>query len=134
MHEVDITQSILDLAREAAASAGANTVSDLYIVGVAATDVSEESIRSSFAALARSDDVLRHAKLHFGSEPVAATCLACGDEFVTETPQPICPQCGSREVRLDLEAVTINLGGIGGGASDIPGSDGTAAAAPPAAS
>lgn len=109
MHEVDITQGIIDRAREAVASAGASKVSDLYIVGAAATGISEESIRSSFAALAHSDDVLRHAKLHFGSGPVAATCLACGDEFVTEAPQPMCPQCGSQEVRLDPEAVTISL-------------------------
>ena len=113
MHELGITQGIIDHAHEAAARAGVSKVTDLYILMTAAADFTEESIRMYFEMLADEDESLSEAKLHFSSEPVAATCLACSQKFNTETPAPACPACGSQQVLFDPEAVMIRLTDIG---------------------
>jgi len=113
MHELGITQGIIDRAHEAAANAGAGKVTDLYILMTAAADFTEDSIRMYFEMLASEDESLRDAKLHFDSEPVAATCLACSAKFTAEAPTPACPTCGSQQVLFDPEAIMVRLTDIG---------------------
>jgi Zn finger protein HypA/HybF involved in hydrogenase expression len=113
VHELGITQGIIDRAREAAIAAEATKVTDLFVVVTPAADFTQESIEMYFEMLAGDDDLFRDARLHFESEPVAATCLACSEEFVTEAPHPVCPLCGSQLVRLDPGAIMIRLTDIG---------------------
>lgn len=101
MHELGITQGIIDRAREAAQANGALRVTDLYLTMTPAADFSQDSIEMYFEMLAGEDEFLRGATLHFDHQPVAATCLSCSDEFSTDAPQPVCPQCGSLLVQLD---------------------------------
>ena len=113
MHELGITQGIVDRAREAAEANGARKVTDLYLVMTPAADFSQDSIEMYFEMLAGEDDFFRGATLHFDHRPVAATCLSCSDEFTTDAPQPVCPQCGSLMVRLDPEAPMVQLTDVG---------------------
>ena len=46
-------------------------------------------------------------------ETEAATCLSCSDEFNADTPQPVCPQCGSLMVQLDPDASKVQLTDVG---------------------
>jgi len=113
VHELGITQGIIDRAREAAHGAGSERVSDLYIIIAPAADFTQESIEMYFEMLAGEDPLFAGAKLHFEERPVAALCLACGEEFVTDARQPACPMCRSFEVRLDPTAPMIQLREIG---------------------
>ncbi len=113
MHELGITQGIVDRARAAALDAGADKVTDLYLTITAAADFTTESIEMYFEMLTDEDDLLRGATLHFALQPVAAACLSCGAEFPTEVRQPICPTCGSQLVRHDPNAVMILLTDVG---------------------
>lgn len=113
MHELGITQGIIDRAREAALANGARRVSDLYIVMTPAADFTRDSIEMYFEMLAGEDELFRGARLHFTLQPVAATCLDCSDEFPTEAPHPVCPQCGSPRVRLDPGALMVQLTDVG---------------------
>lgn len=113
MHELGITQGIIDRAREAAESNGAVRVTDLYLTMTPAADFSRESIEMYFEMLAGEDEFFRGAVLHFDEKPVAATCLACSDEFMTDAREPVCPQCGSRQVRFDPQAPMVQLTDIG---------------------
>ena len=113
MHELGITQGIIDRAREAAVKAGAKQVSDLYITVTPAADFTQESIEMYFEMLAGEDELFKNAALHFASAAVPATCLQCGDDFSTDAPQPICPMCGSQQVRFDPTAPLVQLTDIG---------------------
>ncbi len=109
MHELGITQGIIDRAREAAVANGARKVAGLYLVMTPAADFSQDSIEMYFEMLAGEDDLFKAATLHFEHKPVAATCLNCSDEFSTDAPHPICPQCGSMLVQLDPDAPMVQL-------------------------
>ena len=99
MHELGITQGIVERARETARQAGAVKVTDLFLTITPAADFQPESIEMYFEMLTDEDGLLKGATLHFASASIAATCLACGEEFPTETSQPVCPACGSRALR-----------------------------------
>jgi Zn finger protein HypA/HybF involved in hydrogenase expression len=113
VHELGITQGIIDRAREAAAGAGARKVTDLFLVMTPAADFTQDSIEMYFEMLTQDDPVFAGATLHFDRRSVAATCLACSDEFTTDAAHPVCPQCGSLEVRFDPEAPMVQLTDIG---------------------
>jgi hydrogenase nickel incorporation protein HypA/HybF len=109
VHELGITQGIIDRARDAAAANGARKVAGLYLLMTPAADFTQDSIEMYFEMLASDDELFKGAKLHFEHKPVAATCLSCSDEFSTDAPQPICPQCGSLLVQLDPDAPMVQL-------------------------
>jgi Zn finger protein HypA/HybF involved in hydrogenase expression len=109
VHELGITQGIIDRAREAAKRESAARIGRLYLVLTPAADFSPESIEMYFTMLTEGDPLFAGASLEFGVAPAGALCLACGDEFVTEAPQPMCPQCGSSQVRFDPAAPMIQL-------------------------
>jgi Zn finger protein HypA/HybF involved in hydrogenase expression len=113
VHELGITQGIIDRAREAAVANGAHKVTDLYLTMTAAADFTFESIEMYFEMLTDEDDLFQGARLHLQWTPVAATCLSCSDEFKTDAPRPICPQCGSTTVRIDPNAPMVQLTDVG---------------------
>jgi hydrogenase nickel incorporation protein HypA/HybF len=122
VHELGITQGIIDRARDTAVANGARKVTGLYLVMTPAADFTQDSIEMYFEMLTGEDDFFKGATLHFDHRPVAATCLNCSDEFSTDAPQPVCPQCGSLMVQLDPSAPMVLLTDV-----DIDdGSDGSA--------
>ncbi len=113
MHELGITQGIIDRAREVAVANGARKVSDLYLTMTPAADFTFDSIEMYFEMLAGEDALFKGAKLHLEWKPVAATCLKCSDEFSTDAQRPTCPQCGSTAIRLDPTAPMVQLTDVG---------------------
>jgi len=113
VHELGITQGIIDRARETAVANGARKVTALYLTMTPAADFTFDSIEMYFEMLTEEDDLLRGARLDLTWAPVAATCLSCSDEFSTEAPRPVCPQCGSVMVRLDPTAPMVQLTDVG---------------------
>lgn len=113
MHELGITQGIIDHAREAARDAGADAVDVLFLTITPAADFTRDSIEMYFEMLAGEDPLFAAARLAWEEAPVSALCLDCGAEFLTEASQPRCPQCASGIVRLDPQAAMIQLTGIG---------------------
>ena len=109
MHELGITQGIIDRARETAVANGARKVTGLYLAMTPAADFSQDSIEMYFEMLTSEDEFFRGATLHFDHRKIAATCLNCSDEFATDAPHPVCPQCGSLMVQLDPEAPMVQL-------------------------
>jgi Zn finger protein HypA/HybF involved in hydrogenase expression len=113
VHELGITQGIIDRAREAAFRHGARKVTDVYVAMTPAADFTQDSIEMYFEMLTDEDELFKGAVLHFEHRSAAATCLSCSDEFTTDALQPVCPQCGSFQVRFDPEAPMVQLTDIG---------------------
>ena len=109
MHEIGITQGIIDRAREAAVQNGAERITEVHIVITPVADFTEDALQMFFTMLTEDDDLFRGAVLHADHRPVAASCPACGDEVSVEAPGPTCPKCGSFNVRLDPEAPMVQL-------------------------
>jgi hydrogenase nickel incorporation protein HypA/HybF len=113
VHELGITQGIIDRARDAALANGARRVTDLYLAMTPAADFTQDSIEMYFDMLASEDELFRGATLHFEHRPVAATCLACSNEFTVDGPDAVCPQCGSSALRFDPGAPMVQLTDVG---------------------
>jgi Zn finger protein HypA/HybF involved in hydrogenase expression len=109
VHELGITQGIIDRARDAAVEGNAKRITDVHIVMTPAADFTEDSIIMYFEMLTQDDDLFLGAALHVEHRPVSAVCMDCGHEFSANAPQPACAQCGSLTVRLDPEAPMIQL-------------------------
>lgn len=131
MHELGITQGIIDRARAAAQEGGGVRVERLHLSITPAADFSQESIEMYFEMLTADDPFFSGAELAFEWSPVAATCLACGKVFETETRGAACPACGCDQVSYDPSAPMIQLVGIdvaeesdSGEADDGAGDDG----------
>jgi hydrogenase nickel incorporation protein HypA/HybF len=112
VHELGITQGIIDRAREAAQGAGGLRVTDVYLVTTPAADFTQDSIEMYFEMLTQDDDYFRGARLHFDRQPAGATCLACGSEFVAVDTRPACPACDGGQVRWDARAPMVQLVGV----------------------
>jgi len=118
MHELGITQGIVDHAREAARANGAVRVTDLFLAMTPAADFSQDSIEMYFEMLTGDDGFFRGARLHFDHRPIAARCLECGEEFTVRTRHGSCPRCSSLTVTLDPDAPMVQL-------TDVTIDDGT---------
>jgi Zn finger protein HypA/HybF involved in hydrogenase expression len=112
MHELGITEGIIERAREAAQAAGGVRVTDVYLVITPAADFTTESIEMYFEMLAGDDDYFRGARLHWERQTAAASCLQCGAAFQAAETRPVCPQCGGRQVRFDARAPMLQLVGV----------------------
>ena len=112
MHELGITEGIIQRAREAAQEAGGLRVTDLYLMITPATDFTVDSIEMYFEMLTVDDDYFRGARLHWDEQTAAASCLECGTTFQASETRPVCPRCGGRQVRFDLRAPMLQLVGV----------------------
>ena len=80
MHELGITQNILDTVLEHAARAGATRVTRVNLVLGDLADVTEESIRFYWEVIARGTPA-EGANLAFQRVPVRLRCAHCGTVF-----------------------------------------------------
>jgi Zn finger protein HypA/HybF involved in hydrogenase expression len=109
VHELGITEGIVERAREAARERGAQKITDIYVVMTPAADFTEDSVLMYFSMLIKDDEMLRGATMHVEHGSVSAVCLECNNEFNADAPEPACAQCGSQSVRLDPETPMIQL-------------------------
>jgi hydrogenase nickel incorporation protein HypA/HybF len=127
MHELGITEGIIQRAREAAEGAGGLRVTDVYLTITPAADFTVDSIEMYFEMLTADDDYFRGARLHFEQQTAAASCLECATTFQAAERRPLCPQCGGRMVRFDLRAPMLQLVGVDVAEAGDPAPEGTGA-------
>ena len=112
MHELGITEGIIERAREAAQAAGGVKVADVYLTITPAADFTVDSIEMYFEMLTDDDDYFCGARLHWETQTAAASCLQCGAAFQASETRPVCPHCGGRQVRFDARAAMLQLVGV----------------------
>ena len=99
MHELAITQSLLDLVLEHAARAGGGRVSGVHVVSGEASGIVDDSVRFYWDAVSE-DTAAAGATLHFRRVPLVFECLACGSHFVPAGASFDCAGCGGSRVRV----------------------------------
>lgn len=114
MHEAGLMQSALELAAQAAESAGAVRIQRLVLrVGPLAC-VDPSALRFAFEAL-REGTLAETAALDIEEPAARCVCSACATEFEPQLPVFICPSCGAvapqaiRGAELELASLEIEL-------------------------
>ena len=93
MHELSITQSILEIVQRHAEQAGAQRVLAINLIIGELTGFVDDSIQFYFDFLAK-DGLMAGAKLHIERVAALVRCNACGTEYTPPDSRLwACPQC-----------------------------------------
>ncbi len=94
MHELAVTESIMDIVTRHAAKAGAKRVTAVHLVIGDLSSFIDESIQFYFDLLTP-DTVVEGATLHFQRIETRFRCRQCGQEFEPDGQNWHCPSCGA---------------------------------------
>ena len=99
MHELAITQSILDIAQKVAAEHGAKRVKSVKIMLGEYSGVVPQCIQDYFDVVSK-DTVVEGAFLDIRRLPVVIRCNSCQKESSINRLHVACPVCGSTDLKL----------------------------------
>jgi hydrogenase nickel incorporation protein HypA/HybF len=99
MHELAITQSMLDLVLEQAEKAGAKEVGKINLVIGKMTGVVEQCVQFYFGFLSRGT-LAEGAALSFTMVPTTARCRGCDRHFELREFDWTCPYCQSNNIEI----------------------------------
>ena len=99
MHELSITQSMLDLVLKQAEEAGAEKIGKITLVIGEMTGVVARSVRFYFGFLSKGTPAEK-AELDFKVVPTTARCQSCGKEFELGEFDWTCPRCQSNNIEI----------------------------------
>jgi hydrogenase nickel incorporation protein HypA/HybF len=114
MHELPITQSILDLVLAHADQAGGGKVERVHLVVGELSRVVDESVSFYWDILSRGT-AAEGSELRFEHVPLRMQCDECGNTFHPQELSFRCPACDAARVRviagrdLRVEAIDVDL-------------------------
>jgi hydrogenase nickel incorporation protein HypA/HybF len=94
MHELGVTQNILQIALEHAQKAGAKKIQSINLVIGGLSEIIDESVQFYFDFVSK-ETMAEGAKLVFKKVPVRFRCRECGKEFELQKETWVCPDCRS---------------------------------------
>lgn len=94
MHELPITQSILNICLQYADEAQATRITDIHVVIGQLSTFVDESIQMYWDIIS-AGTIAVGATLHFERIPAGVHCLDCGTTYPLDTRDFLCPTCGS---------------------------------------
>jgi hydrogenase nickel incorporation protein HypA/HybF len=97
MHELSITQSLLEIALRHAERAGAQHITRLNLVIGELTSIVDDSVQFYWDIISR-DTIAEGAELHFDRVPGSLRCLGCGHTYPLNGRDYVCPLCGGKQV------------------------------------
>ena len=98
MHELMVTESILEITLRHAREAGAIQVTELYLVIGNLASVVDDSVQFYWDFISEGT-IAEGATLHFQRIPAELLCQACGHTYSPEE-DLTCPACQSSNVRI----------------------------------
>ena len=98
MHELPVTESILEITLRHAQKAGATRVTDLYLVIGQLSSILDDSVHFYWDIISK-DTIAEGAQLHFKRIPAELECQACGTRYPPGD-ELACPACQSIQVRV----------------------------------
>src|SRR5690606_15554709 len=111
MHELSVTESILEIALRHGREVGATSITDLFLVIGELSTIVDESVQFYWDIVSE-DTTAAGSTLHFRRVPGRLGCRACGHTYSPREDLP-CPTCGSIEIEIlageefYLEAIEI---------------------------
>ncbi len=99
MHELAVTESIVEIACRHAKRAKAKRILRINLVIGDLSSIVDESVQFYFDFVSQ-DTLAQGAELTFRRIPVELVCGACGHRWNPPDADWVCPQCGEREGRV----------------------------------
>jgi hydrogenase nickel incorporation protein HypA/HybF len=99
MHELPISESILDIAVRHGQQANAVRVKDLYLVIGQLSSIVDDSIQFYWDIISK-DTICEGATLHFERIPAQLLCNDCNHIYGYEHELIACPNCDSSSVKV----------------------------------
>lgn len=99
MHELPITESILDIALRHAQAADAARVTDIYLVIGQLASIVDDSVQFYWDMISEGT-IAEGARLHFERIPAELLCLDCQCRYTPGEGDLACPDCGGRKVQV----------------------------------
>jgi hydrogenase nickel incorporation protein HypA/HybF len=99
LHELPVTESILEIALRHAQEAGAKRITDLNLVIGQFSTLVDDSIQFYWDIIAK-DTPAEGAHLHFRRIPAEFLCLDCGERYNPGEEILACPKCQSLRVKV----------------------------------
>lgn len=99
MHELSVTESVLEIACKHAEKAQATRVTDIYLVIGQLSSIVDDSVEFYWNIIAK-DTLCEDAHLHFKRLPAELICLECGHQYQLNHELMPCPNCGSPRIRV----------------------------------
>lgn len=100
MHELPITQSILEIVLKTAQKSGAQRVTRIDLVIGKLSSAVDDSIQFYWDIIAEGT-IAQGARLHFERVPTEMKCIDCGNEFQPTEETFECPKCMSPRVHIN---------------------------------
>ena len=100
MHELGIVFYIIDDVKEAAANAGATTVTRVTLDLGEVSGVVPELLQDAWKWAVKREPLMDEAVLEVVELPAVTLCESCGAEYGTVEHGKTCPECGSAATHL----------------------------------
>jgi hydrogenase nickel incorporation protein HypA/HybF len=113
MHELAVTESLLEIALRHAKAHNAKRVTDLYLVLGDWSSIVDDSIQFYWDIVSEGT-IAKGATLHFKRIPVRLKCNDCGNEYQPGSNEFSCPHCGGIHATVktgeefNLEAIDVD--------------------------
>jgi hydrogenase nickel incorporation protein HypA/HybF len=99
MHELTVTESILEIALRHANEANATRVTNLYLVIGQFASIVDDSVQFYWDIISK-ETIAEGATLHFKRLPATLSCLDCNQQFTPGGDGFSCPNCQSNHVKI----------------------------------
>jgi hydrogenase nickel incorporation protein HypA/HybF len=99
MHELSVTQNIIEIVNRHAEQAGASRVSRIHLVVGELSSIVDDSVQFYFDYLSE-DTLCAGAELVFRRVDVKLLCGNCGETWQPEGIDWRCPACGESQARV----------------------------------
>ena len=99
MHELAVTESILNIAVKNAEEASAARVTDIHLVIGQLSSIVDDSIQFYWDIIS-DGTICKGAVLHFERIPAKIQCQECHTEYNIENGLTACPECQSVKVKV----------------------------------
>jgi hydrogenase nickel incorporation protein HypA/HybF len=112
MHELSVTESILEIALRHARDADAKQIVQINLVVGQLASIVDDSVQFYWEIIAK-DSIAEHARLNFRRIPAEFECRSCGHRFNMDGDDLFCSHCGSVEIKITagdeffIEAIDI---------------------------
>ena len=113
MHELSVTESLLEIALRHAKKGNARQITDLYLVLGEWSSLMDESVQFYWDIISEGS-IAQGATLHFRRVPVLLICQDCGKEYHPAGESFTCPNCKGTNIKVKtgeefhLEAIDVD--------------------------
>ena len=99
MHELAVTENIIDIACRHAQEAGGGHITRIHLVIGELSSIVDDSVQFYFDFIAQ-DTLAAGAELTFQRIPITIVCGECEHKWQPTTADWTCPQCGADKARV----------------------------------